>query len=232
MEELLGDDETPKEPNQDLETIKESLGTLSENVQKLTEQVTTIDERVSTPPVEEEEEEKDESYNPAEKPGYTWDAVRQDWIKDAEEIVDRKLTEREEEIQAAQESERQAREFIDKEFDSQLEEMEKSKIIPPIEDKDNRDDPGRAARREIFGYAAVLGTTNLKKVAEALNREHDRGFNFDVSSGQFVRTRTSGIGQTAPVGSSSSRTGGAGRVISYKELHNTSMDELARRANE
>jgi len=228
MEELIGEEEEEKEPetNEEMETLKQSVSAIGENLAFLTDKLTEIEEKLTQPSATETPAEEEE-WVPK-----TWSEVDRRIEEKARLEAEAKLAEKEREIMATREEEAKIRETIDKEFDKQLAEMEKAGIIPPIQNMDNPDDPGKACRREVFGYAAVLGTTNLKKVGEALQREHERGYVFDVRSGRFLRSRTSGFGQTVPVSSSSGRSGSGKRTIPYKELHNLSMDELVRRSQE
>jgi regulator of replication initiation timing len=235
-ENLLGDDQTSQETNEpaEIDSLKESVGKMTENFNLVTQELSELKERLAQPEIEPEEEV--EHYDP-NRPGYTWDRVRNDWVKDAtavaEETVDRRLTEREE----LAEQERLANENYVKELDAgwdkELDDAVKSGIIPPIKDINDFDDPGRKARRQIFGLAAVERTMNLTKVADTISELNKVGVEFDVNTGKYVQVKTTAPGRFAPVGSSSGRSGVmAPKTISYQELHNSSIDELARKSME
>ena len=225
FDKILGDGDTPAtdEPKVEYAT-KEDLDNINTNLQTLTDSLATITEKMQ-PPTEPEDTGGEEPYNPS-KPGYTWDAVRNDWIKDAEEVVEAKLAEKEQERQEFLEEEQRTKDTIDKDFNDQLGEIEKDGLIPPVKDENNFEDPGRVARREIFGFAASEGTLNLKRAAKTLKIMHDNGYAFDNKVGDFIKTRTSGWGRSAPVGSSSSKTMASKGPVDYKTIHNNSIDRL------
>lgn len=240
METLLGDDpQTPpdkKEPekNEDLDALKESVNTLGDNLQSLNEKLTVIDEKLTaTPPPPAGE--------PAEEPPFTgpagqpkdWKEVRETARRDAEEVVEEKLTEKEKETETMRAEEAKQADFIDKEYDKQIAGMEKDGLIQPIKDDSDPDDLGKVQRREIFGYAGYkLKTTDLKTATEALEQYHKNGLAFDPKTQRFIRQRTSSPGQTVPVGSSSSRGASDKAPIDYKTLHATSMDRLIEMSQE
>jgi len=235
MEEILKDGQTPpkEEPNEEMETLKESVNTIGENLQSLTEQMQAIDEKLTvqepeTPaPVADEEP----PYSGPSGQPVDWKEVRQKAREDAEKITDEKLAEKEKEVEKSRTEEEKARKTINDDFDKQVAEMEKDGLVSAIKDEDDFDDPGRTERRELYGYAAKLGTLRLKEVGETLKREHEHGFAFDNKSGKFIRTKTSGHGKSVPVGSSSARGGGGVKTpIDYKTLHGASMDSLIERS--
>jgi len=216
-----------KEPG--LEEMQSTLGSLSSGLERISGQISAIEERMNQEPAEEPiEEETKEEWVPG-----TWGEVEEKARQQAEEVVNQTLQSKEQEAEERRRAEEEARKVIDEEFDNQLASLEEKEIIPKVENERDNTDPGKLARREIFGYAAVLGTTNLVAVGEQLKREHEAGNQFDIESGQFIKVRSEAPGQNVPVGSSSNRGGAQIKPgLSYKELHDTSMDEIIRRSQE
>jgi len=239
MEEILKDDQTPpkekEKTNEEFGTLRDSVNTIGENLQSLTEQMQAIDEKLTNAPAPEAPEtpvtDEEPPYSGPSGQPVDWKEVRQKAREDAEKITDEKLAEKEKEVEKSRAEEEKARKTINDDFDKQVTEMEKEGLISPVKDEDDFDDPGRAQRRELYGYAAKLGTLRLKEVGETLKREHEHGYGFDNKAGKFIRTKTSGHGKSVPVGSSSSRGGGGVKTpIDYKTLHGASMDSLIERS--
>lgn len=219
MEKILeGDGAIPvpeiDDKEEKIKSLEESVNALSETVETLTGQIS----EKSEPQVEEEW-----------KPD-TWKDVESKAEEKAREVVERTLDEKQTEQENYQREEAEALKAIDKDYDQQVANMEKEGLIPPIKDRNNPNDPGMQSRRELFGFAAAHGTPLLTKVGKDLAELHKNGiyYSYDPNTGdgQFIRTRTSGYGQSVPVGSSSSRTGGSGRQLNYQDLHRRSMDSL------
>ena len=214
-----GGDANPAAPadNNELEELRASVGNLTAELEE-------IRGKLPTPPQEEEK-----PWEPGEG---GWSDVDKRIEEKALDTISRVETEREEAAREAKEQEDEIRASVDKEFDEKEAAAEKEGLIPPVKDAKDPDDAGKVYRREMYGLAAVLQTTNLGQIAKILNSEHERGRAFDVKTGEFYRTRTSGFGQDAPV--SSGNRGGSGKKgqIDYRTLHNTSVDELVRRATE
>ena len=179
---------------------------------------------------------KPQKEEPAEEEHFqpdTWDDVLNKQKEIAEETLEEKETKRVQESQERERQQRVARETIDKEFDKQIKEAEEAGNLTPIKDPKDENDPGRQARKELFGLAIKFGTTNLSGVAEELKIMHEQGLAFDPKANKTIRVKPSGFGRMAPVGSSSTTTGTAPTVgLSYDELHKSSLDALIERSQD
>lgn len=228
MEDLLKDDdqkETP-EPNEDVEALKESVNTIGESLTALNEKLSGIEEKMTSTVDEPEPEKEPEDWKPV-----TWKDVDDRIEEKSETKAQAIIEEKEKQAQEDRENKEKALKVIDDDFDKQISDLEKEGLLVAVKDEDDANDPGRAQRREMFGYAATLGTLNLDKVAKALQREHERGYAFDVKSGDFIATKTGNPGKFAPVGSSSNRASSNEKApIDYKTIHNMSVDQLIERS--
>lgn len=232
LEKILGnDDNTPVTPpvtpdDYSIATAKDDIAALAGMLALTNQQLQELTKKPDDEPTVLPQDDLDEL---DKNPPKSWRSVTDRSREVAREEYERIEHEKQEEQQEVAKAQEEARKVIDKEFDDALSAMEKAGELPPITNKDDVNDLGRVARRELFGYAAVLGTTNLKEINSALRREHERGYTFDVETGTFLRNRTSGLGQNVPIANSNNRGSNAPRTLSYKELHNTSLDTLADR---
>jgi len=230
-----GEGTPPKEPTmadviKGVNQVGDSLGGITERLGTLEEKLQPPKEEPKMPPHEEPPKEGEEGYQPE-----TWDQVKKDTEETAKETAERVYKENEEKKQKEREERKRIREDekaqIDKNFDDQLTQLETEGELTPIKE-DNKDDAGKVERRKIFVRANNLDTTNLVAVGKEIKQMKKQGLDFDVETGQFIRMNQPNPGQNAPIGSSSNRTSNASNKPTYEEIHNTSMDELARRASE
>lgn len=126
----------------------------------------------------------------------------------------------------------QAQQAVDAELDAQVSDLEKAGALPPITNPNDRNDPGRIYRRELYGAAAKLGTTDLKAVATlTLAPLHAQGKLYDPVSDSVIDYAAPQPGATAPIGSSTATTGMNTGAPSYADIHKArSFDELRARA--
>ena len=131
--------------------------------------------------------------------------------------------------QNTQEQAAQAR--VDKELDDAVDSLESKGLIPPVQNPNDRNDAGRAARRELYGAAAKLGTTNLEQVYNlTLAPLHAQGKMYDPVTDSLLDYPTQ-PGAAAPIGSSTATTGQQSNLPSYKDIHAArSFTELRERA--
>lgn len=125
-----------------------------------------------------------------------------------------------------------AKEQVDAELDAQVASLETAGLLPPISNPNDRNDPGRVYRRELYGAAAKLGTTDLKAVAEVtLKPLHDQGKLYDPVSDSIIDYNAPIAGANAPIGSSTTTTGATPGGPSYADIHKArGFDELRARA--
>lgn len=216
-------DETPEpKPNEELTKISETLNGLSESLGTINTRIDSFETQLQSivqPPAP-------ETPAPAWQP-QTWDDIPKLVEEKATEITQAQLNKVEQERQQALLEEQQSKEQIDKEFDTQLEALEKQGIIKPISNQNDPNDPGKADRRELFSLAAKLETLNLASAAEVLQTIHATGQTYDYQTGKFLRTNTTPAGLQVPVGSSSQTTGTNQTGPSYDQIHKArDMDSL------
>lgn len=207
-----GDEEKPAEPG--INDVLETLKTVKED---LDSKITGIEEKVAQPqaPVQEEE--------PKEWAPKNWGEV----VEKAKEMTKAELAQAEAERAEAARAEQEMAESIDREFDNQIDQLEKRKLIAPVADPNDPNDPGRAARRELFGYAAKLKTVDLIEVQEALDAHHRLGEHFDFRVGKFLKTNTPPAGATAPIASGQGTTTPPSGKPDYATIHGArGYDEL------
>lgn len=228
LEEGMEKEPTEKEPTeepQDLSKIVESINTIGETLNAVTERISGLEEKLTAPEPEPE---------PETASGWTpksWDDIPKLVEEKGKEIAEQTIAEREKAAREAEEARAAEIKQIDEEFDRQLEELEGRGIIPKIIDANDPNDPGRMARKELFGRAAMLKTVDLKSVGEDLHQLHEAGLTYDPTVNKIIRSQPNLAGMNSPVGSSSSRGYyGTKPGVSYKELHEArSMDELVER---
>ena len=121
---------------------------------------------------------------------------------------------------------------VNADLDAQVDALQAAGMVPAIQNPNDRNDPGRIYRRELYGAAAKLGTTDLKAVAElTLAPLHAKGQMYDPISNSIIDYNPNIPGANAPIGSSSATTGISANAPNYAEIHKArSMDELRERA--
>lgn len=149
--------------------------------------------------------------------------------KRARQIATETLEERDQRMQQDNEAYRQQVAGIESNLDTQVAQLEQLGYVPKIVNNNDKNDPGRRARAELFGYAYTLGTTNLGQVAQVLHQLHQGGQQFDVESGTLVRrSGNTAPGATAPIagGTPSGMAPAAGQPSrNFFDTHN--LDEIA-----
>jgi len=165
--------------------------------------------------------------------------TKEDWTpgtwKDVDKRMDDKvqgaLTQKEKEAEEQRREEEERVNNVNKEFDEQEEQLKKDGILPDVKDKDNPEDPGRVARKKLYGRAHKLNTRDIAKVGKELYELKEQGFDYDLESGKFIKMDRENPGKNAPIGSSSNRTSTpASGKLPYKDLHRSrSLDEVEKR---
>ena len=212
---------------------------ISKSIQGLTDLVGGINERLGgfeeqiaglTP-------EPDPQPEPEWKPK-TWD----EFPLKAKEVALQAWEEKEAERRKQEEEEKKQldglRTQMDQDFNTQLEKLEKEGVIPAVKDPKDAKDPGKIARKEIFGLGIKNSTSDLAAMAELRNDLLGAGFSIDMTdekegkvSVKLVKSNPRPFGADAPVGSSARSSSNANKA-SYKEIHGLSMDEMVRRYNQ
>lgn len=137
-------------------------------------------------------------------------------------------------LQNQNEQAEDAKAKVDSELDQQVDSLQSEGVLPAIQNPNDRNDPGRIARRELYGAAAKLGTTDLKTVATmVLAPIHQQGKMYDPISDSYIdyQPQQQVPGANAPIGSSSTTTGQSSNQPSYQDIHKArSLTELRERA--
>lgn len=189
----------------------------------LADRLSTFEERLQPPEPPVVEPPTDE-WKPS-----SWQDVDARAEEKAKTVIDNTLAEREAEAQASTEAQANAVKEIDTYLDSQVDELTKDSKLPTITNENDPNDPGKLARRELYGFALSLGTTDLKNSHNTLDALHKAGKQFDFVKMELVDKNPSMQGAQSPVGSSSAGASGMPTKVDYKTLHNNSLDALASR---
>jgi len=213
----------------DISKVIESVNSIGDVLQQVTSKIESLEEKFSTiesAPITEEPKTEVPAWQPK-----SWDDIPKLVEEKGKEIAEQTIAEREKSAREAEETRAAEVKAIDEEFDRQLEDLEGKNIIPKVVNAEDPNDPGRIARKELFGRAAFLKTVDLVSVGADLHELHQAGFTYDPSINKVIRSKPNVAGMNSPVGSSSSRSyNGAKSAPSYKELHEArSMDELVSR---
>jgi hypothetical protein len=223
-EEEKKEEETKEDP---LKSLSENMASISENISQVVGRLDSLEEKINQPKEEKtpvEEENKDEGWKPK-----SWDDVPEKAREITEQVLEEKEQERQEKIKQVEEQ----RKKIDDEIDKEVDELIKAGMLPAIGNQEDPEDPGKVARRELFGWAAFNDNLDLKKMATTLKTMHDNNMRFNYKTG-FIEAakKPQPEGTNVPVGSSSSRSGGTGGGPTYAEIHNMSMDTMVRKISE
>jgi len=213
---------TPPAP--DLSGINATIDKLNTTLNEITERIDSVEEQVTaaTKPAEPPKTDEDEW-----KPN-KWSDIPKKSEEIAEDVVERKLQEKEQAEVDAKQAEADKQKAINDEFDKQLGELETSGKIPKVVDANNEDDPGRAARRELFGLGVHYESTNLTKLAELRETLSKQGYKYDTKAGKLIRTNSAPTySQNAPI-AGVNKSGSSETKPSYKDIHLKSADQLRR----
>lgn len=136
------------------------------------------------------------------------------------------------ELTQAQKDAKAAEDAVNKELDAAVDALQNEGFLPPISNPNDSNDPGRVARRELYGVAAKLGTTDLAAVAKTvLPTYHQQGKMYDPITDSLIDYNPRQPGAQAPIGSSVTTTGAGGNKPTYEEIHKArSFSELRARA--
>lgn len=215
---------TPPEPPKDEapDWAKQLLDTTS----KVNERLDALEENIKPeePPAPSEPEPEPPAWQPK-----SWDDVDARAKEVARQEAEALQAERDKEAQKAAEQDKKTQQEVDQYLDSQVKELRESKFLPEITSTTDPNDPGKLAEKELYGYAMSMGTADLKAVSTSLDALHKAGKAWDFVKNELVDRNPDPAGRSAPVGSSSAGATQTGTGISYKEIHNTSMDGLAQR---
>jgi glutaredoxin len=202
---------TEQKPDPAFEELKTSLEDISSKLESYDQKLEDLNSQIKTIPTPTLEDKGEGGY--VEK-GWTpkdWNEVyaKSEEIasKTAQAKVDSFATEQK---KAAEEKSKEDA-AINTEFDRQLGELEKQGKIPKVVNEADQNDPGKAARRELFQLGIQYESTNLIKMSELRDK---------VKS-------IPPIGSQAPVGSSSGVTE-APKTVNYDDIHKKSFDALVR----
>jgi hypothetical protein len=219
------------EEGQDLSALMGELKGLNESIQNMNTQIEEIKagQNVEVP--------IDPANDPDNAPPKDWKSLREEIRTEAETKAEEKIKAKEEAEEAKQLEIKEAEKEWDNKFDEMAEKAVKEGLLPEIKDAKDPNDAGNRARKDLFGFAAKVGTIELLDVADIVKDYNSRGMHFIIPDGKepkdgsWKQSEYKAQGKNVPIGSSSNRvvTSGDGR-LSYNERHRMSMDQLARRA--
>lgn len=159
----------------------------------------------------------------------TWDDIPKLIDEKGEEAARRIIAQRDAEAENVRQTQLANQQAIDQNFEKQLSNMEREGKLPPIGNPNDENDPGRQARRELFGIALDQETLNLEKANKYRLTLESKGLRFDPKLNDFLDVNPVPAGLHSPVGSSSARSTGNGKSMpDYKTIHGRSMDDLVR----
>lgn len=206
----------------EFDSLNEQLTSLAESVKGIESQINEIKNPVT--PI-------DPTTDPENLPPTDWKTLRTEIKSEAERIADEKLQAKEAERLEAQEAEKEADKKWDDKYEAEAAKAVELGYLPAVQDEKDHNDPGNAARRDLFGFAHFMGQSDLLKVAETVKMYNDSGKHFDIDQGKWIQSEYRVPGKFAPVGSSANRVASPSTgSTSYKERHSKSMDTLAREA--
>ena len=224
---------TSPTPDPELKKISDTLSSLSDQISSITENVTNIQTEVETlkttpEPTKPEEPPKWQPKSWDEFPKLAEETARKVAAETIKQTIETNAKARQDAQKQA--DDQQAR--MDTEWDSDLADLEKDKVIPLVTKPDDPNDPGRVARKEVFGLGIKYNTPDIKGMATLRKQLNDAGYSVvvekETNQVNIVKTQSTPWGQSAPVGSSSRTTDGSGKP-DYKTIHLNSMDQLKRR---
>lgn len=222
------DNPTPPAKDPILEAIEGLKNEVNEKFKAYDERLASLPEEVTqavqpTPAVEEQQQSQ---WQPK-----SWD----DFVALAEQKGEQKAREiieaQNEQNRKQQEEQTKAQARTGELIDKQLEDLTKEGYLPAVGDRNNSQDAGIAARRELLAYGVHLGVQDidrLPQVASSLKAHHDAGLTFDAQTNSFVRSNPSLAGKYAPVGSSSSRSSATTtNGLTYEAIHKArNLDDI------
>lgn len=207
---------------------KEYVDSLKELVETQTAQIAELSSTIAAAAAPDPEPPLKPEDDPDNKPFQSPKELRDELKRTSAEITRSEIERIEAERARLVTEDQKKRSDLDLEFDAMLSDAQEQGLIPAIADLNASDDPGKKARRELFAYAAFVGTSNLVAAAKTMKSARDGGLEFDMATGQFVRPAGSYQPRpAAPVGTSSGRTAApSGNKPSYKDIHTKSIDKL------
>jgi hypothetical protein len=210
----------------DMAALMEQLNGLGSTLEGLNAQIEELKSQKVEAPVEPIEPVND----PDMAPPPTWKDLRTEIRTEAERIADEKYLSKIEEEKQLIEVQKTAEKEWDDKFEKEAAQAVEQGFLPPVVNEKDHNDPGNAARRDLFGFAHFMGQEDLLKVADIVKTYNNQGKHFDVDQGKWIQSEYRALGKNIPVGSSANRVSSTGQTMNYKELHGTSMDQLARKA--
>lgn len=158
---------------------------LLQTVQGLETRIGQFEQTINTPP-------PPPAPDPEEDRPRTWAELNKRIEDKAAEKAQQLYDERAQAQANATAAQEDAVKEVEKQLDAQVLQLEQAGVLPQVANKLDKNDAGRMARSELFGYAYAMGTTNLIPVAQTLQKFHERGLRYDPRAGDFVATNSPG----------------------------------------
>lgn len=146
--------------------------------------------------------------------GQTWGEFRRAVQTEAAAIADAKIKEwQAEQAQATQQASAMTT-AMNQQYDMAEMNLQQLGLLPAVTNPGDPNDPGRLAKRELYGYTIAMGgqgPENLMPAATALKALHDSGVYFDVQQNKLIRRGSQSAAAQAPIAGGAPVTGGPGQ---------------------
>lgn len=232
MPEPIAPAATPPAPDPALTAISETLSKLSGAIDGLGERLNGFEEQMTalTPPADPNPPVDQPKWKPKD-----WDEFPVLAEQVATQVIEKREAERIKQESDQVEQANKIKDQIDADFANQLTQLEKSGVIPA-------GDAAKGVRNELFAIGIKYGSSDLIKMSEMRTDYSKAGYKFNIVKPEngvgidpeksgWIKSNPTPYGQFAPVASSSHVSTNKAQP-SYKEIHNLSMDQMARRFSE
>lgn len=213
----------PPEPsNEPPAWAQELITTVSEQKQT----IENLQQQLNTSPEPAKTNDPYDGWQPKE-----WGDIPKTAEQIAKDVVGNEFATREQAAEEARKAAEDARKQVDTQLDNQEKQLAQSGFLPEVKNSSDPNDPGRAVRKELYGLAYKLQTTDLVAVSETMKQLHESGVRYDADTQTYLKVNTPPAGAYAPVGSSNSATAGSTGKPTYDDIHKAkSLHELAARS--
>lgn len=144
----------------------------------------------------------------------TWGGLRQYMHQAAQEIASAQIQQwQADQAQAAQNA-AAITSAENQRYDMAEAQLQQIGLLPAVTNPGDPNDPGRLAKRELYGYTIAMGgqgPENLMPAATALKALHDSGVYFDVQQNKLIRRGSQSAAAQAPIAGGAPVTGGPGQ---------------------
>lgn len=200
----------------------------SDQIAALQKQIEDLQQSMVQPP--QQGQPWDETHRPK-----NWEEMYK-WMSDA---ADQKANEKIQQMTAEQQQAQQQQQQLQATTEQQLNFMEaqlvQTGLLPQVANPNDRNDPGMAARRELYGYMLSMSggdpqIQQLGPAAATLQALHDSGRYFDVEQKKIVQRNSQTPNAFAPIAGAGPGSGVAAsnNGLSTRELSTMKVADIAR----